>query len=316
MFGALLGLSTGVINNTWAEQRENNARRQNFFYNEMSAQNADKRTRALYNDFYSPSAQLRMIREAGLSPSLFFGGQGASGMSAQPNGAQGGGVNGISPNMHFIDPLTAAQIENINADTASKKENTKGQSILNDIKDMEKQIFEHEFNFLHGMIWNDDGTSNSLAEIANTCDNFDAFIKKCRKISIAGGNNGDFNNKQVQILQDYYNTYKRLNTEIEKLKFNEEDAKFNKSVINALENINYSNLNAQQVQAQLNSIIEQANLDAEQKKAWNNVINSIENENTRAIVIVISMILDRMASVYRTTPNITMNKNRQIRSYE
>lgn len=57
-----IGLITGAIN-----------RRLNYKYNEMAAENADKRTRALYNDIYSPKALLGQYAEAGLSPSLMFG---------------------------------------------------------------------------------------------------------------------------------------------------------------------------------------------------------------------------------------------------
>lgn len=127
-----MGLGTGILNNAWAEQRENNARRDNYYYNEMAANAADKRTRALYEDYYSANAQLNQLRQAGLSPSVFFGGQGASGMSSSPSGAAGAGANGISPNMHFIDPLTAAQIDNIKADTRKKNAETDTEIGTND----------------------------------------------------------------------------------------------------------------------------------------------------------------------------------------
>lgn len=60
-------------------------------YNEASADAADRRTRALYNDFSSPSAMVRQLEEAGLSPALMYGMNGASGANV-PNGAQGQGV--------------------------------------------------------------------------------------------------------------------------------------------------------------------------------------------------------------------------------
>lgn len=60
--------------------------------NEESADNADKRKRAFYTDFESPEAVMRQLKEAGLSPGLFYGGSGTAGMNAS-GGAQGGGMS-------------------------------------------------------------------------------------------------------------------------------------------------------------------------------------------------------------------------------
>lgn len=64
----------------------------NFIYPESLAMNADERTRALYNDLYSPQAQMEQIKAAGLSPSIYAnsGMAGKSGVS----GAQGSGGSG------------------------------------------------------------------------------------------------------------------------------------------------------------------------------------------------------------------------------
>lgn len=68
----------------------------NYNYNEMAADNADKRTRALYEDYYSVQAQKKQLLEAGLSPSLAYGaGGGGSAGQAQPKGAQGNGASGL-----------------------------------------------------------------------------------------------------------------------------------------------------------------------------------------------------------------------------
>lgn len=75
-------------------------RADNFKYNEMAAQSADARERAQWRDMYSMEAQLRQIRENGLSPSLMMSGgvpgtQGASGHQGQ--GAAGPSTGPISP---------------------------------------------------------------------------------------------------------------------------------------------------------------------------------------------------------------------------
>lgn len=99
---------TSVINNEYAKKREAEAREENYQYNEKAAENADQRTRALYNDLYSPQAQLQQIEKAGLSPSIYASG-GLAGKNGSA-GAQGSGVNGISPNVFGISPLDVAQI--------------------------------------------------------------------------------------------------------------------------------------------------------------------------------------------------------------
>lgn len=103
------------ITNTAAAQRERDARRENFEYNEMAADNSDMRTRRLYNDLYSPSAQISQIEKAGLSPSVYYNG-GAAGMSGQ-TGAQGAGANGISPNIFGLGELDFADIAKTTAET-------------------------------------------------------------------------------------------------------------------------------------------------------------------------------------------------------
>lgn len=56
-------------------------------YNEQAAENADERTRALYNDLYSPQAKVQQLREAGLSVGMMYGTGGAGGTSST-SGAQ------------------------------------------------------------------------------------------------------------------------------------------------------------------------------------------------------------------------------------
>ena len=116
-----------LVNSALGEQ----ARRENYFYNEMAANNADKRTRALYNDQYSIQAQMKDAKEAGLSPSLFYQGQGTIGQS----GAMGAGAGGVGAPYMSISPVDIANIElskaqaeklraekdNVQEDTISKK---------------------------------------------------------------------------------------------------------------------------------------------------------------------------------------------------
>lgn len=96
-------------------------RERNYEWNEKTAREADKRQRKQYHDLYSPSAMMKQYAAAGLSPSLMMsGGQSAVGQSSA-QGNQSQGINGTYPAGIQIDPLMAAQIANIQADTEGKK---------------------------------------------------------------------------------------------------------------------------------------------------------------------------------------------------
>lgn len=109
-------------NNQRADARTERDRALNHYYNEASARNADARTRALYADFYSPEALTRQYNEAGLSPSLMFGGTpGQGGMS----GAQGNGAAGIQTPYYPYSLVEAAQAANLFAQAQKTKAETK-----------------------------------------------------------------------------------------------------------------------------------------------------------------------------------------------
>lgn len=139
--GDLLSATAGFIgnsyvtkqNNEYAAKREKEARAENYQYGELAAGNADRRTRNLYNDLYSPKAQMEQLKAAGLSPSIYASG-GMAGKSGQ-SGAMGSGASGISPNVFGADPIGAAmqiaQIDNIKAQTEKTKEETKTEAGTN-----------------------------------------------------------------------------------------------------------------------------------------------------------------------------------------
>lgn len=142
IFGSLVtgGINAGIsaMNNQWAESLARQDRKENYMYGEMAANNADRRTRRLYEDYYSPEALLKQYEAAGLSPSLMFGGTpGQGGMS----GAQGTGAAG--PQTHFapmslVDTAQAAalfaQAEKTKEETKTEKgTNAKGAALLANI---------------------------------------------------------------------------------------------------------------------------------------------------------------------------------------
>lgn len=131
--------------------------------NEESADNADKRKRAFYTDFESPEAVMRQLKNAGLSPGLFYGGSGTGGMGAS-GGAQAAS-GGALPGAGFTNPgigdaisglgmalsqieLNKAEARNLNADADTKEgKNTRGalelqnleQEITVKLKDIESK---------------------------------------------------------------------------------------------------------------------------------------------------------------------------------
>ena len=103
---------TAMYNNKQAEKREATARAENYKYGEMAADSADARTRGLFNDLYSISAQMKQAKDAGLSPSVYASG-GLNGMTG--HGAQGTGASGIGPTVFGVNPIDISQIKLNNA---------------------------------------------------------------------------------------------------------------------------------------------------------------------------------------------------------
>lgn len=122
--GALLGLSAAnAALNTGTGLLSQHI---SYKLNEKAAQNADRRTRQLFNDLYSPQAQVGQLQDAGLSTGLMYakggvGGSGQGGAQAAPATNQIGNVFDL-----MQAKLMEAQIKNIEADTAKKSEEAKG----------------------------------------------------------------------------------------------------------------------------------------------------------------------------------------------
>ena len=91
---------------------------------EHAADNADARTRMLYNDLYSPQAQMDQLKQAGLSPSIYASGgiAGKSGVSGEM-GTRGSSSTGGSQQLtSMFSALTqatqiAAQVSKTKAET-------------------------------------------------------------------------------------------------------------------------------------------------------------------------------------------------------
>lgn len=305
VLGAIIGaagqIGLGAINNAWAAEQAKYDRAENFRYGEMAAQNADARTRALYKDFYSPEALTKQYKEAGLSPSMMYGGTpGQGGIS----GAMGNSGPIQTPFMP-MSMIEGAQIANIAAQTEKTKAETKNINKDTDLKTLEetwntwrnneKQI---EFDLLTSYGIGNDGQPISLFEIANSKETYEDFIEEVRRLC----NNTDNSNllkeinteKGNKLLRNIYMNVARLDNEIEILSAERVAANFQKSIMNALKNEDFANLNGKAVIAQLKAITQTNDLTAEQKGAWNRLLNKIEKrygETGKDIVLILGMIL-------------------------
>ena len=123
--GGFMNLANTAFSNILNENAADRARAENFKYNEMAADAADKRQRQQFWDLYSIGSQMQQIKNAGLSPSLMYGGTPSPGGSA--SGAQGAGGGNIMPiraNYSLEGALLAAQIKNLDATAEKTKAET------------------------------------------------------------------------------------------------------------------------------------------------------------------------------------------------
>lgn len=134
--GATIEGITGLIQNHQNAKIAGLMQERNYQFGEMQADNADRRTRALYYDLYAPEAKVTQLEQAGLNPALMYSGAGAGGQSSTA-GAQGGSVNVGAPQMQNLGlmegalmaseiKLNQAQANKLNAEAEDKNLDVKG----------------------------------------------------------------------------------------------------------------------------------------------------------------------------------------------
>lgn len=305
--GAGVNAVMGYFNNKWAKEREQLARAENYRYGEMAADEADARTRALYNDLYSPQALADQYKEAGLSPGLMFGGTpGQGGMS----GAQGTGAAGLPSTYMPISLLEGVQAANILAQTEKIKAETKNINKDTDLKLLEQQYNSwrnQEKNIQYSLtnLWVSDvasGEKTSFYEIANNSNSYEEYIEKCR----AALKKGDMTHELMltgteegqKTMREIWMTSNRYETEIATLSEEGVSAKFQQNVLNCLEKEGFIKQNAETVLSQLKAAAADADLTEKQKDAWNRVLERMQKRNSTAAdyAIVAAMILNQAAS--------------------
>lgn len=166
--GAIAGLGSSVFN--YFSQKEQNAlnkelyydnwtktfesQENQFYYNKALQSSNNRFQREMFdaaNAYNDPSAVRSRLSAAGMNPDLAYNTGSGFPAPSVPSGSSGSVSSptaGGAPSMatYKIDPLTAAQIANIDADTALKKSQGTGQDISNDIlssgAEFKKQLME------------------------------------------------------------------------------------------------------------------------------------------------------------------------------
>ena len=294
------------MNNAWAASEQSRARKENYEYGEMAANSADKRTRALYNDFYSPEAMIEQYKAAGLSPSMMYGGTpGQGGMM----GAQGTGANGPGAITYPYSITDAAQAAALFAQADKAKAETKNieeDTILKELEErMSRMNVENElinWNIVNST-WVDPNTgkATSLFEMAKNNYSYESFLNDIRE------HEGEIDPtiyKETQTeqgqktLRNIYESASRFSRDISILSKETVDAHFQMGIIQALENIDYTKLNAKAVKTELEKNIATNGLTEEQKSSWTHILDLIGKKGStqRDIAVVLMMILSNFAS--------------------
>lgn len=299
----VFGIMQTGLNNFFADERTREDRAQNYLYGEMSAEHADWRTRALYNDFYSPEALLRQYKKAGLSPSMMFGGTPGQGGTS---GAQGTGAAGPQTPFMPFSMLEAAQVANIIAQTQKTKAetsnimtDTQGKELANEWQQMQNQEHSVEFKLTTTYLKNKEtGEVTSLFELAQNCYDYDQFLKLAREMADDQAKLEIGTEAGQRTMRQIYMNTQRMDRDIKVLSEERVSADFQKSLMNCLQKKGFAELNAETAIKQLEAAGEAAELTKEQKGAWNNILERLRKTNSTAadIIIVASMILNQAAS--------------------
>lgn len=319
----LMGLGQTAFNNWMSQESAATARAENYRYNEMAAQNAYYRQRQLYNDFYSPQALMRQYKEAGLSPSLMFGGTPGQGGSTA---AQGAGTAGPQAQVMPYDFLSTAQAAQMIAETEKTKaetENVQKDTILKRIEAGLQSMKEQEYRPIFQILtsyWTIPGTdkTTSLYEIAKDCYTYDQFLDKVREGAreepvLETAMSTEQGQRQ---LRSIYIAGSRFERDIAVLSSEETNAEFQEQVMNAMKSQGFANLNAKAAIKYLETNIETAELNKTQKEAWNNLLGKLGKGTTRDIIIVLGLILNNAMMNYKLPGIHTTNINNTTNNFE
>lgn len=293
------GLLANHFANTQSQSNTSKSRQENFMYGEMAANAADERYRKQYLNFFSPKAQLKQLKEAGLSPSVMYqGGAGAGGATAP----QGGGAGGIQAPHYPTSALEAAQIGLMQAQINNINEDTIAAEIENGMRKLNAQTFANRWNLLNNqtgyIFWNKEtGNMTSLSDIANKAKDYNEFENAVLKHY--GGDSDVFLSSEEgrKTLREIYEANKKFNNEITVLANSEQNAALMLKITNLLNSYDFAKKSAFAQLKQIESVIESAELTTEQKGAMNRLIDKMGDSTASDILLVLMMILGQYSHV-------------------
>lgn len=284
--------------NTQSQANASKSRQQNFMYGEMAANAADERFRKQYLDFFSPKAQLKQLKEAGLSPSLMYqGGAGGAGGATAP---QGGGAGGIQAPYYPTTALEAAQIGLIQAQTNNVNENTIATEIQNGINKLTSTTFANQWKLINGTFFGNENGVLSWSELAKNCKDYNEFQNKVTEIIKGSAPDMELYIKSEEgqkTLRNLYEDNKKFDNEISVLANSKENADLMLKITNLLNSNDFANKSAHAQLKQLEQLTESAELTQRQKGAMNRLIDKMGNSTTSDILLVLMMILGQYSHV-------------------
>lgn len=292
--GTAINAGSNIANTLITQAFAEYNRKQNFKWNEKAAENADKRQRAQYFDLYSPQAMMEQYAAAGLSPSMMMsGGQSAVGhSSAQGNQSQG--IQGAYPTAQVFDPIAAAQIGLIKAQTENIKQNTTATEIENGIKKLNASTFKNKWQLLNSTYFGNENGVQSWSYLTNNSENYQEFQNKVYNI-LKDTDSPELMFSQTEegqnTLRQIYETNKQFGNDITVLANSEENAKLMLQITNLLNQQGFANESANAQMKQLKQVSESAELTTEQKSALNRLIDKMGHSTSADILLALLMMI-------------------------
>lgn len=272
-----------AYNNAQARALAEYDRQQNYLYGEMAANNADTRTRGLYRSFYSPEALLKQYQEAGLSPSMMFGGTpGQGGMS----GAQGNGAHVQTP-YQPVSLLEAAQVSNLLAQTKKTNAETTNIHSDTDLKEIQKEfnslaykLFEVDTEAATTYIYDEEGKPvESFYDVASRSENYDKFQENLFKVCNNEKTKQYLKTERGQeFLRNIFKTSREIGRDLAVFGKEEVEATFAQQIIDFLKEKGGAELSAESLASELKSSISTNTLTAQQNEAWVHLLDWIEQQ--------------------------------------
>lgn len=297
LIGSVASYMMNHYANSQAEKSAERSRQQNFAFGEMAANAADKRFRKQYLDFFSPKAQLKQLKDAGLSPSVMYqGGAGAGGATAP----QGGGAGGLQAPYYPTTALEAAQIGLIQAQTNNVNEDTIATEIQNGINKLKATTYANQWNLINSTFFGDENGVLSWNDLAQNCKDYNEFQTKVTEILKNSAPEMEIYVKSEEgqkTLRNMYEDYKKFDNEISVLAYSKANTDLMLKITNLLNNQNFAELSADAQLKQLSQIIESEELTTLQKGAMNRLINKMGKSTTTDIMLVLMMILGQYSHV-------------------